>query len=393
MNFELGSSRTMHESVIRAASETERSAPPIDSIRWYEREANRFGVPIERIAREFEIASQALVAAQDIPTPADLATMHEIITPYSQPWLKYFNRDSKDIVLSTIAIGIYTRDSATHFNMNCRLPLIVSSGGAESLRGEVSEAMLTYRKLIDPTDKRTTSAYIKKPEWRYESQLRGLAKSQQVRDEMHQRLTDLAAKIRLDRDTYDMEAYGHLYDQYLASNIASNALASLGFEDLETDNYEALFAQLDWEILPAGSDLREIIKTDVELAQLDKQYIDVNRLSLLESLATTEGLSVGLYRSKMGLRPEPYYAAVIEIDGTKVVIGESPVLANATYIVREDLAPGTWQEVLSLKKADARDLSAERVIHPDEDDPSKYLIHRQNVMTRLELMLKIKLET
>ena len=127
--------------------------------------------------------------------------------------------------------------------------------------------------------------------------------------------------------------------------------------------------QLDWEVLPAtnGKALMDHIKNDAE-SDSEVSKIKLERMQLLANLL--DEYNGQIYRSKgnaLGSR-SPYYVLDTFIDGHKFAIAEAPQEDNATYIVREDKAGGTWQEVLELFKVEAREVGAYRVIHAENDE-------------------------
>ena len=124
--------------------------------------------------------------------------------------------------------------------------------------------------------------------------------------------------------------------------------------------------QLDKIILPPGANKEDIQRelTRLGAAHTALKPIEWERLSGLIEICNKFGGT--FFKSKehsLGASP-PYFVVLIEINGEKIAIAESPMFGNATYIVPEKQAAGTWLEVLELTKTDARSVGAHRVIHP-----------------------------
>jgi hypothetical protein len=123
--------------------------------------------------------------------------------------------------------------------------------------------------------------------------------------------------------------------------------------------------QLDQIILPPDATLTdvkmEILKLD--LPETEIQEIDWNRLFDLVRLRNSYNGT--LYRSKKGSfgGAPPYFVVEVKYQGRTFAIAESPVERNATYVIDEKEIGGSWLEVLTLKKREARILGAHKIIH------------------------------
>jgi hypothetical protein len=140
--------------------------------------------------------------------------------------------------------------------------------------------------------------------------------------------------------------------------------------------------QLDTVILPPESTISDL-KTAVEKLKLPEEQtirIDWNRLyNLVKVRDDYEGI---MYRSKKGSlgNAPPYFVVEFEYEGCTYAVAESPVQGNATYVVAEKNAAGTWLEILSLPKNEARLLGAQRIIHRGPQAPER---HREKIETKL----------
>lgn len=144
--------------------------------------------------------------------------------------------------------------------------------------------------------------------------------------------------------------------------------------------------QLDWVVFPPGSleEIRDIITDQYPKADVDD--IDWGRIEDL--LTLRDYFSGDMYRSKdrtLG-NTKPYFVMVCEIEGKTFAVAENPQYANATYIVREDTAGGTWKEVLELSRQDARRVGGHQLIH------SRPTEHLQRIINKIQDLLTVMTE-
>jgi hypothetical protein len=123
--------------------------------------------------------------------------------------------------------------------------------------------------------------------------------------------------------------------------------------------------QLDILLLPPSASEQDIQQELQRLGATPEAVNEVEWQRLFDLLAVRDRFSGAIYRSKDRLLEStpPYYVAVIEIDGSRYAVADSPVLGNATYVVSERHAPGSWLEMLELSKEEIRELGARRIIH------------------------------
>ncbi|HKR81708.1 MAG TPA: hypothetical protein VJR27_01775 [Candidatus Saccharimonadales bacterium] len=121
--------------------------------------------------------------------------------------------------------------------------------------------------------------------------------------------------------------------------------------------------QLDKIILPPEATQRDL---DQEL-----QRVGASKVTSLEWQRLTDLINIRkqydgtLFRSKegsLGSTP-PYFVVVIQLGGETYAIAESPVFGNATYVIAEKHAAGSWLEVLELSKSTAREVGAHKIVH------------------------------
>jgi hypothetical protein len=135
----------------------------------------------------------------------------------------------------------------------------------------------------------------------------------------------------------------------------------------------AVFNQLDEIILPSeangitGEEFAERLReaADMMARETPGGSADVMwpRLSDLVTLSREYGGT--LYKSKKGTLGGalPYFVCVFEYEGDTVAVAETPISENATYVVAEGKAAGSWLEVLTLRRDDARQVGAARKYH------------------------------
>lgn len=141
--------------------------------------------------------------------------------------------------------------------------------------------------------------------------------------------------------------------------------------------------QLDWVVFPNGS-LDEIRQSIGE--HYPHKYVSTIDWRRITDLVTiSEAFDGTMYRSKdrtLG-NTMPYFVVECEIEGKRFAIAENPQYGNATYIVREDIAAGDWQEILELKRQEASILGAHQVIHPKSDAADQHLTRIYNKLQDL----------
>ncbi len=174
-----------------------------------------------------------------------------------------------------------------------------------------------------------------------------------------------------------LKAWPHYEGVTVANRIESLLLGEQAeiHNDSPTNEATALqnqiAEQLDRIVLPPGArkeDLeRELRRIGVQNTSI--RQIEWQRLSDLADIC--EQFNGTLFRSKdrsLG-NALPYFVVVVELDNNVLAVAESPVFGNATYIVSENQAAGTWLEILELSKADARSVGAHRVVHSKQGGP------------------------
>lgn len=156
-------------------------------------------------------------------------------------------------------------------------------------------------------------------------------------------------------------------------------------EELELIDAEIMeiAEQLEWVVFPAGTTIRDTQRTLGE-NQVDLTRVNWERIQHLLYLA--DNFEGKIYRSseaKLGTSV-PYLVAEIDVCGRRFAVAECPEIGNATYVVDDMVAAGTWEELMRLSKADARSLGARRIIHPKEEG------HLFKIVRCINSMLTIK---
>ena len=131
---------------------------------------------------------------------------------------------------------------------------------------------------------------------------------------------------------------------------------------------EQVAEQLTWEVLPSGDEAE--IKQNISSAYSAEHVDKINWQRIQDLVQLRDTFDGNMYRSKtgsLGMRP-PYFIVEMNLGGFTFAVAENALEGNATYLLREDLTAGTWQEVLELDKRTARSVGAERIIHRNESD-------------------------
>lgn len=154
---------------------------------------------------------------------------------------------------------------------------------------------------------------------------------------------------------------------------------------------EDLIGILDWTILPIEKGEEELEKAAREIVSQAQERaghgasveIDLARLNILKKLREQWGKDrCEYFRGKLrnsGVvegsdRPDEYIVLVMrELDEHGNVrqehaVAESPIAGvNALYLLRGDVAAGSWREIFSMPKKDARALGARKLLHTKGD--------------------------
>lgn len=135
--------------------------------------------------------------------------------------------------------------------------------------------------------------------------------------------------------------------------------------------------QLEWVVFPPGTTVQDV-RNALGIERIDTARVNWDRIKHLLYLANEHQGEV--YRSmdsQLGTSV-PYLVAEIYIQGRRIAVAECPEIGNATYVVDDLTAAGTWEEVMRLSKAEARSLGAKRVIHPTEEGHLSKIIRALN---------------
>lgn len=205
--------------------------------------------------------------------------------------------------------------------------------------------------------------------------------------------------------SFDIELYAGQYDKLQTSYIAKALCDRYGIEvpKVPSERQPLLVTpeQLTWQVLPEGTSIVDLAKAELEDDQTteseDSEVVvdryDFRRLELLQDIVDLYGNNrVNIYKSRPStIGTEPYYVAEIVVssddESRTIAIAESPVYANATYVVDESDSAGTWEEVLQLTKKEAREVGAHRLIHPARSKDFDIELHKQRILEYVSLTI------
>lgn len=214
----------------------------------------------------------------------------------------------------------------------------------------------------------------------------------------------------IDSGTFDnLEAHPELavFEDFLLEYLIATAVAATQevevvpdtdavppiFETEEPDEPEIpieTIGQAEYEdllIFPPGTSEKDIIQDYVHgVSEADLPSIEwgrITRLIELRNKLTEQGLAVQFMRTKhASWQVLPFFILEARLPEAKrpVVVVESPVYGNATYIYREAAERPEWREVVQLSRRDARELGAVPMVHVDG---TRLDIHFRKVWNRL----------
>jgi len=116
----------------------------------------------------------------------------------------------------------------------------------------------------------------------------------------------------------------------------------------------------------------------------DSEHLQIDWIRLYNLVNLRDAYDGVIYRSKPGSlgNAPPYFVVVIERAGETYAVAETPAEGNATYLVAEKMAAGSWLEMLELTKRDARNSGDRRLIHSGSNG-SAHLKKINNALTDL----------
>jgi hypothetical protein len=207
--------------------------------------------------------------------------------------------------------------------------------------------------------------------------------------EYAQKLEKLLSKDEFKRINDFLKAY---FNNPQEESVGSDQ-PTYGSNKLLEDVFERedLIGILDWTILPIEKGDEELEKAAREIVSQAQQRaergtrveIDLARLNILKKLREQWGKDrCEYFRGKLrnsGVvegsdRPDEYIVLVMrELDEhgnirQEHAVAESPIAGvNALYLLRGDVAAGSWREIFSMPKKDARALGARKLLHTKGD--------------------------
>ena len=166
---------------------------------------------------------------------------------------------------------------------------------------------------------------------------------------------------------------------------ASDTTQSIGEVAIGMPTVELLgiAEELEFEVFPPGASMEQI-KTAATRINPNQDKTDWDRIRDLKLIADQADGQLYISRGTLSSGRKPYYVAVFSIANETIAVAENPVYGNASYIIREALVPGTWQEILQLPKPLARQVGASQTVHRTQKD------HVQKIRDRIQRLLTIK---
>jgi len=202
------------------------------------------------------------------------------------------------------------------------------------------------------------------------------------------------------------------------------AISETSPEDVPSDTSEIILPhqELDFTILPAGTDMVEFAREIVErLSNAEKAHVDLERIRVLEEVREIWGKHVSYFAhgKKTGktmkleksdqaadtentdeskaekesdmMVDEDYIVLVMQdMDSRGDIFGEhalaiSPIAGkHAAYLTRHDVSAGTWREVLPLPKRIAQDVGARDLKFMPAAGHAPYDLMREKVRALLD---------
>jgi hypothetical protein len=169
----------------------------------------------------------------------------------------------------------------------------------------------------------------------------------------------------------EIEEYESEPEQEQEQEMSNEELAIINAEIVD------IAEQLEWVVFPPGANIN-VIRHILGENRVDLSKVNWERINHLLYLADEyEGTVYRSAEPKLGTSV-PYLVATMHIHGRKFAVAECPEKGNATYVIDESNAAGTWEEIMRLPRRDARGLGAKAVIHSTEDNHLPRIIKRIN---------------
>ncbi|MEX1052568.1 MAG: hypothetical protein WEC80_01850 [Patescibacteria group bacterium] len=324
---------------------------------------------LTRIPEEMITYAEGLKATSEFPVRFPQST-HKLFSSRAQELWDSYHRMSIFQHIETAQIPARRSDNAKRVNQRDDIsnlwPRVVSGAG---LQTELDSVILLQRKLLDPEDRRGNADLYVRDETYARFNLGALA--DRDIDVLRNRAQVLLNSLLTQPNSYVYERYLKSIDEIRAATAAQSVLDRFVFTSKDQNQIENLVDtyQLDWEVLPQSDEesIKEIILRDITEAGIRNSDINWQRIETLIGLRNEFGGEIFRSKTKAFGSKMPYFVLVFGPNEGKIAIAETPTRDNATYIVREDISAGTWQEVLALCKAEAREVGAYRVIHEQDD--------------------------
>jgi hypothetical protein len=177
--------------------------------------------------------------------------------------------------------------------------------------------------------------------------------------------------VPVEPEEEDIDEYQSEPEQEQEQEMSNEELAIINAEIVD------IAEQLEWVVFPPGANIN-VIRHILGENRVDLSKVNWERINHLLYLADEyEGTVYRSAEPKLGTSV-PYLVATMHIHGRKFAVAECPEKGNATYVIDESNAAGTWEEIMRLPRRDARGLGAKAVIHSTEDNHLPRIIKRIN---------------
>jgi len=198
--------------------------------------------------------------------------------------------------------------------------------------------------------------------------------------------------------------------RFIFSNDVTQMLEHFGYDERanSSDNLNIIdtppVQELDFTVLPKGTDIYEYAASIVgRINEHDRARIDLDRLNVLMNIRAHVGedrcyFAHGKKSGKQMIHPESetavdedYIALIMQsLNANGETIGEhalaiSPIAnKHAAYLVRQDAVAGSWRELLSLPKQDARYFGARDLRFTGSSGHTPYLMMEEKIKALLQ---------
>ncbi len=137
----------------------------------------------------------------------------------------------------------------------------------------------------------------------------------------------------------------------------------------------------DIKVFPPGATESEVMSDFIKVVGEDDlavvEWERIQRLIELRDKFSDQNIEVSLMRTQhASWQVLPFFVleAKLSENSRSVVVVESPVYGNATYVYRESDIRPEWRDVVQLSKREAREFGATALVHVDSSKLSKHFV-------------------